>query len=168
MPCQGSAQSEGRHNRRIVNDDEDGRFLGGCCQEAERRRSHGEPVARRGAARRRAHRKARPPGARESGGAGAGTGVQQLEQTRERQRGVRLQRMSAQHLEISRRRGGQLEQSRLPDARFTVDEQRRTLPAAGPGAQAVKSRLLLFSANQHRSHRNLRDSRRTVQRRRQT
>ena len=146
---------------RIVHDDEHGRFLGGRRQEAERRRSHGEPVARHGRPERER------PGQR--GLLGAGNPVkqvqdraQQLGKTRERQLRFRLKRTSAQHLEISRRCGGVLEQPRLPDARLTVEKQRRTLAAAGLGDQAVKSRSLLFPADQHRSNRNGCGRRRTA------
>ena len=152
---------------RIVHDDENGRFLGGRRQEAERRRSHGEPVARHG----------RPERQRTGQRGLLGTGnpaeqvqdrAQQLGKTRERQLRFRLERTSAQHLEISRRCGGVLEQPRLPDARLTVEKQRRALAAASTGDQAIELRSLVFPADQHRSNRNSCGRGRTVPGSRQT
>ena len=145
---------------RIVHDDQDGRFLGGRRQEAERRRSHGEPVPRHG---RPERQRTRQRGLLRCGNPAKQVQdrAQQLRKTRECQLRFRLKRTSTQHLEINRPRDGVFEQPRLPDARLAVDKQRRTLAAAGPGDQAIESRTLAFPADQHRSNRNQYVSRRS-------
>jgi hypothetical protein len=152
---------------RIVHDDEHGRFLGGRRQQAERRRGHGEPVARHGRAERQR------PGQRGLLGTGnpaeqVQDRTQQLGKTRERQLRFHLERPSPQHLEISRRSGGVLEQPRFPDARLTVENQRRALAAASTGDQAIELRSLVLAADQHRSNRNSYGRGRTVPGSRQT